>query len=244
MMQADSQQIDIHIAKLSFQYPDGRIALKDISVRIHNRERVALVGANGSGKSTFLLHLNGILKASQGDISIGGLSLDEKTIPQIRAWVGLVFQNPDDQLFSHRVYDDIAFAARYMGLSEGETQEKVQQALALVGMMDYADRLSYHLSVGEKKRIALATVLTMNTRILALDEPSAGLDPRARRELISLLRTFTQQTILISTHDMRLAAELCERAIILDSGQIVADGPVADILYDSELMERHGLEVP
>ncbi len=235
---------DLDIRELQFHYPDGQQALRGITLSVAHGERVALVGANGSGKSTLLLHLNGILRAASGSIAINGVSLTDQSIPQIRAWVGLVFQNPDDQLFSPHVYDDVAFAPRYRGLPESEVHDRVQGALRLVGMEAYADRISHHLSIGEKKRIALATVLTMDTRLLVLDEPSAGLDPRARRSLITLLQSFTEQTLLISTHDMRLAAELCPRAVVLDAGQVVADGAVESVLYDRELMERHGLETP
>jgi energy-coupling factor transporter ATP-binding protein EcfA2 len=234
----------VEVENLSFDYPDGRTALRNISFEIAPSERVALIGANGSGKSTLLLHLNGILRARSGSVALCGVPLSDSTIAEIRAWVGLLFQNPDDQLFSPRVYDDVAFAARYRGLSEREVHARVTRALAAAGMEGYESRLTYHLSVGEKKRIALATVLSMDTRILALDEPSAGLDPRARRALIGLLKTFSEQTMLISTHDMRLAAELCSRALVLSAGQIVAAGTCESILYDRNLMEQHGLEVP
>lgn len=243
-METPQNDLHIEVKHLTFHYPDGQPALRDISLAIAPNEKVALVGANGSGKSTLLLHLNGILRSTTGSITICGLPLTDKTIPQIRAWVGLVFQNPDDQLFSSRVFEDVAFAARYRGLPEPEIRDRVTRALSLVGMQNYADRIPYHLSVGEKKRIALATVLTMDTRILALDEPSAGLDPRARRDLIHLLKSLTIQTTLISTHDMRLAAELSTRVIVLDGGAVVADGTVDAILYNRELMERHGLETP
>jgi len=235
---------DIELQALAYRYPDGQLALRGISLTIPQHERVALVGANGSGKSTLLLHLNGLLHAAAGSVTICGVPLTDSSIPQIRGWVGLVFQNPDDQLFSPHVYDDVAFAPRYRGLPEAEVKERVHHALALVNMESYAQRISHHLSIGEKKRIALATVLTMETRILALDEPSAGLDPRARRTLINLLKSFSEQTLLISTHDMRLAAELCTRAVVLDSGQVVAEGTVESVLYNRDLMERHGLEVP
>ncbi len=233
---------DIDVRSLSFQYPDGQPALRNISFSIAPHEKVALVGANGSGKSTLLLHLNGILRSRTGMVSIHGMPLSDQTIPQIRAAIGLVFQNPDDQLFSPRVYEDVAFAARYQGLSEEEVGQRVSAALHAVRMEGYAQRLSHHLSIGEKKRIALATVLTMDAPILALDEPSAGLDPRARKDLTHLLRQFTDKTILISTHDMRFAAELCERVIVMDAGEIAADGPAHILLHDRDVMERHGLE--
>lgn len=234
----------IEVQNLSFQYPDHHTALKNVSFDIAPYEKVALVGPNGSGKSTLLQHLNGILRTDNGSISICGIPLSDKTIPQIRSWIGLVFQNPDDQLFSPRVYDDVAFAPRYMGLPENEVQVRVTRALKAVGMEGYATRVSYHLSTGEKKRIAIATVLSADTRILVLDEPSAGLDPRTRRNLINLLKHFSDQTLLVSTHDMRLAAELCTRIIVLDEGKIVAIGKTEDILYNRELMEKHGLEIP
>ncbi len=241
-MQATPYHIEIN--DLVFRYPDQHLALQNISFQVAPSEKVALVGMNGSGKSTLLLQLNGILRATSGSISVCDLPLKDANISHIRAHVGLLFQNPDDQLFSPHVYDDVAFAPRYMGLTEAEVDKRVTEALTMVGMSDYSSRISYHLSMGEKKRIALASILSADTRILALDEPSAGLDPRSRRNLINLLNTFSQQTLLISTHDMRLAAELCNRAIVLDGGQIVADGPSETILYNHDLMEQHGLEVP
>jgi energy-coupling factor transporter ATP-binding protein EcfA2 len=207
-------------------------------------EKVALVGPNGSGKSTLLLQLNGILRSQSGMVVIGVLPLIEANLGAIRAYVGLTFQNPDDQLFSLRVHEDVAFGPLHMGLSPAETQTQVARALAAVGMSDYANRVTHHLSIGEKKRIALASVLSMNPPILALDEPSAGLDPRARRSLIALLKAFTDETMLISTHDMRLAAALCTRVLVLDGGRLVADGSTERILYDRTLMEHHGLETP
>lgn len=234
----------IEVDNLTFRYPDGQLALDGVSLHVAPNEKVALVGPNGSGKSTLLLHLNGVLRAENGAIRIGGLPLNGANLGQIRAWVGLVFQNPDDQLFSPRVYQDVAFGPLHLGLPEAEVQARVARALAAVGMQDYASRTSFHLSMGEKKRIALATVLSMDPKILVLDEPSAGLDPRARRNLIALLQSLAQQTMLISTHDMRLAHELCARTVVLDGGRVVAEGPTADILGDAALMERHGLEAP
>lgn len=234
----------IAVNNLTFDYPDGRRALDGITLRIMPGERVALVGPNGAGKSTLMLHLNGILQSPHAEITIAGLPLVDRHLGRIRAAIGLVFQNPDDQLFSPRVYDDVAFGPRHMGLPDAAIRERVAAALAAVGMDDYADRISHHLSTGEKKRIAIATVLSMQPEVLVLDEPTAGLDPRARRELIGLLRTLNDHTLVISTHDMRLAYDLCPRTVILDGGRIVADGPAQDILTDGALMARHGLETP
>ena len=232
----------IEIEGLTFRYPDGRCALSDVTLRVRAGERVALVGPNGAGKSTLLLHLNGILRATEGTIRAGGLPLTNRTLGQIRAMVGLVFQNPDDQLFSTHVFQDVAFGPLHMGLPEDEVRERVERALAAVGMSGYGERMSYHLSLGEKKRIALATVLSMEPRILALDEPSAGLDPRARRGLIRLLAGLNGQTLLIASHDMRLVRDLCTRMVVLDDGVVVADGPTALLIHDSALLEEHGLE--
>jgi cobalt/nickel transport system ATP-binding protein len=234
----------IEVEALTFRYPDGRLALDTISLHVAPNEKVALIGPNGAGKSTLLLHLNGILRGQSGEIQVSGLPLSDENLGQIRAQVGLVFQNPDDQLFSPRVYQDVAFGPLHMGLPESEVQTRVETALAAVGMSAYKDRINYHLSTGEKKRVAIASVLSMNPQILVLDEPDAGLDPRGRRNLIQLLRGLEQQTMLISTHDMRLANELCSRAIILDGGRVVADGLASEILHDQALMEQHGLETP
>ncbi|MEW6578623.1 MAG: ABC transporter ATP-binding protein [Chloroflexota bacterium] len=232
----------IEIEELTFCYPDGQCALSGVTLRVEAGERVALVGPNGAGKSTLLLHLNGILRATEGTIRTGGLALTDRTLGQIRVMVGLVFQNPDDQLFSPRVFEDVAFGPLHMGLPEDEVRERVQGALAAVGMSAYAGRVSYHLSLGEKKRIALATVLSMSPRILALDEPTAGLDPRARRSLIKLLQGLDGQTLLIASHDMRLVRDLCTRMVVLDGGAVVADGPTEVLIHDSSLLEQHGLE--
>ena len=231
----------IEVDHLSFSYPDGRQALRDVSLRIAPGEKVALVGPNGAGKSTLMLHLNGIL-AGQGSVCVCGLEVVPRNFGRIRAAVGLVFQSPDDQLFSPTVFDDVAFGPIYQGHPELEVHARVDRALAAVHMGDYAPRVSHHLSVGEKKRIAIATVLSMDPEILVLDEPSAGLDPRARRSLIHLLRELPQ-TMLTSTHDLALVRELFPRTVVMDQGAIVADGPTAELLRDQALLEAHGLEM-
>jgi cobalt transport protein ATP-binding subunit len=230
------------VKRLSFAYPDGHIALNNIDLEISRGEKVALVGPNGAGKSTLMLHLNGIYHGS-GEIYIDEDRLSKENLAEIRAKVGLVFQNPDDQLFSPTVYEDVAFGPLHMGFPEEQINQRVDEALAQVGMQSYAQRLSYHLSVGEKKRIAIATVLSMTPSILVLDEPTAGLDPRARRSLIGLLSQLTQ-TMLVSTHDLLLVRELFPRMVIMDEGQIVADGCTDKILNDQHLLEKHGLELP
>jgi len=230
------------IEGLSFNYPDGHKALYDISLTVQHGEKVALVGPNGAGKSTLMLHLNGIL-AGDGEIYVTGLPLIKENLPLVRARVGMVFQNPDDQLFSPTVFEDVAFGPLHMGLPEAEVRQRVERALEKVGMSQYAGRLSHHLSVGEKKRISIATVLSMEPQILVLDEPSAGLDPRARRALINLLREM-DLTMLVSTHDMHMVAELFPRTVVMDGGHIVADGLTGEILADQTLLESHGLERP
>jgi len=232
----------LSVDMLRFAYPDGRIALRGVSLQIKRCEKVALVGPNGAGKSTLMLHLNGILDGD-GDIQVAGLPVTKPNLPVIRAKVGLVFQNPDDQLFSPTVFEDVAFGPLHMGLPEAEVHARVTEALEQVAMLDYADRLSHHLSAGEKKRIAIATVLSMKPEILILDEPSAGLDPRARRGLINLLRELPL-TMLVSTHDMLMVRELFPRMIIMDEGQVVADGATDILLADEVLLETHGLERP
>lgn len=230
------------VENLSFQYPDGHAALQAVSLKISPGEKVALVGPNGAGKSTLMLHLNGIL-AGQGDLCVAGMALTKENLSLVRARVGMVFQNPDDQLFSPTVFEDVAFGPLHMGLPETEVRQRVERALTQVGMSQYANRLSHHLSVGEKKRISIATVLSMEPEILVLDEPSAGLDPRARRALINLLSEM-ELTMLVSTHDMRMVAELFPRTVVMDGGQIVADGSTGEILADEVLLEAHGLEKP
>lgn len=232
----------IEINQLSFSYPDGHAALNSVSLSIQPCEKVALVGPNGAGKSTLMLNLNGILRG-EGQVCVAGLELNEKNLGRIRARVGLVFQSPEDQLFSPTVYEDVAYGPLYQGLSDVEVRQRVEQALAVVGMSDYARRVSHHLSVGEKKRIAIATVLSMQPELLVLDEPTAGLDPRARRSLIHLLNDL-QMTMLVSTHDMLMVRELFPRMVIMDEGRVVADGETEVLMADEALLSAHGLEKP
>lgn len=229
----------IEISNLSYTYPDGRQALKDINLDVFTGEKLALVGANGAGKSTLLHHLNGVF-TGRGKIAINGLELNKKNLGQIRSLVGVVFQNPDDQLFSPTVFEDVAYGPVYQGFQKSAVHEKVDQALLAVRMSGYADRNPYHLSGGEKKRIAIATVLSMQPQILVFDEPTAGLDPRARRELIELLLELPQ-TMLIATHDLILVEQLTTRTVLLDQGEIVADGATDAILRDERLLTAHGL---
>lgn len=232
----------IEIKDLSFSYPDGTPALDNISLSIAPGEKVALVGPNGAGKSTLILHLNGILNG-QGYIRVCGLEVVKENLGRVRSCVGLVFQSPEDQLFSPTVFDDVAFGPLYQGLPTGQVLQSVDEALDAVHMLGYKSRVSHHLSMGEKKRIAIATVLSMHPEVLVLDEPTGGLDPHARRSLIHLLKELPL-TMLVSTHDMLLVREIFPRMIILDEGKIVADGPTQKLMEDSMLLEAHGLEKP
>ena len=229
----------IEIRNLSFSYPDGKQALEGINLLVQPGEKIALVGANGAGKSTLLYHLNGIFTGS-GMIRVNQLELNKNNLPRVRAMVGLVFQNPDDQLFSPTVYEDVAYGPTYQGFDPHIVREKVALALKAVHMEDYTLRNPYHLSSGEKKRIAIATVLSMQPQILAFDEPTAGLDPRARRELIDLLLEL-QQTMIIATHDMNMVEQLTPRTVLLNHGKIAADGPSLDILRNDRLLMTNGL---
>lgn len=237
-----STRAHIDIENLSYAYPDGRVALNDVSLRVFSGRRVGLVGHNGAGKSTLLMHLIGILRG-EGRIMVDGLHLSADTVRRIRARVGLVFQDPNDQLFSPTVLDDVAFGPLYMGLPEGEVLARSEAALVQVGMLDFGPRMPHHLSLGEKKRIAIATVLSMDPVILALDEPSAGLDPPGRRELIDLLLRLPH-TMLIASHDLDLIRQVCDRTVILSSGRLVADiHPDEMDRYETLLYPDHSHEV-
>ena len=233
----------VELEHLHFAYPDGHEALRGIDLRIDAGGKVALVGPNGAGKSTLMLHLNGINRPSHGTVRIGGEVVDGANLKRVRGEVGLVFQDPDDQLFSPTVFDDVAFGPLHIGMDADAIHGRVEHALDAVGMAGSERRLPSHLSIGQRKRVALATVLSMDPSILVFDEPSAGLDPRGRRKLIELLRSLSQ-TLIVATHDMRLVAEVLPRTIVMDAGLIVADGPTAEILADAPLLEAHGLERP
>lgn len=230
----------IAISHLHFMYPDGTEALRGIDLAISGGEKVALLGPNGAGKSTLMLHLNGIHRPTHGTVHVAGLEVSNDSIGRVRAEVGLVFQDPDDQLFSPTVWDDVAFGPTHMGLTPSAIHDRVEGALAAVGALELAQRPPMRLSIGQRKRVALATVLAMNPSILVFDEPSAGLDPRGRRELIELLTSLTQ-TLIVSTHDLELARSAFPRSIVVDRGILVADGATSEILEDRGLLLAHGL---
>jgi cobalt/nickel transport system ATP-binding protein len=233
----------IEVRELGYRYPDGTSALKGISLRVAHGERIALLGPNGAGKSTLIGHLNGITRAQQGSITIEQRTIAAETVAKVRERVGVVFQDPDNMLFMTSVADDIAFGPRNMGLTAEEVARRVTLALAEVGLVDLAAKPGLHLSFGQKKRAALAAVLAMEPAVLVLDEPTSNLDPRSKRSMVELLSGL-DVTLIVATHDMDLAWTLCDRAIVLDDGRIVADGPARDIMIDEALMHRHGLEVP
>lgn len=233
---------DVTLDRVSFTYPDGQVALRDISLHLRAGETLGLLGANGAGKSTLLLHLNGLLRGG-GTIKVGELPINDRTLAQVRAKVGLLFQNPDDQLFMPTVFEDVAFGPRNQGLPESEVRLRVERALSIAGIQGADQRPPHHLSLGQKKRVALATVLAMDCEVLVLDEPTSGLDPRGRRELARFLMEL-EQTRIVATHDLEFAVELCDRVAVLCAGEIVAQGDPREILGDANLMERTGLEVP
>lgn len=232
----------IEVENLSYSYPDGQEALRQVNLAVGQGEAVGLIGPNGAGKSTLLLHLNGILR-SNGAVRIMDVSLDDKSLKWVRSKVGLVFQNPDDQLFCPTVFDDVAFGPINMGHSEAVVRQLVAQALVSVGMQGYEKRSSHHLSIGEKKRIAIACVLSMRPEILVIDEPTANLDPRAKWELLELLDGLPM-TKVVSSHDLEMVEALCHRTVVLDRGRIVADDETTAILSDTALLQQHGLAPP
>lgn len=231
----------IEVEALSYAYPDGTSSLDEISLLVEPGEKVALIGPNGAGKSTLLLNLNGILRAQKGHVRILGQTLEDDTVRSIRAHVGLLFSNPDDQLFSPTVFEDVAYGPLHLGLPPQEVRDRSEDALHAVGLAGFEDRVPHRLSLGQKKRVAIATVLSMGTPILALDEPTASLDPLSRRELIQLLDRLPH-TILVATHDLAMVADVLPRAILLDEGRVVADRSSREILEDADLLYAHGLE--
>ena len=241
-----NENISLLIEELAFAYPDGNQALFGVNLKISKGERVALLGPNGAGKTTLVMHLNGILSTLHGKVFVAGKLVDSKDkegLKQIRSKVGIVFQDPDDQLFMPTVGQDVAFGPYNMGLRDAELDEVVTQALSMVGMLEYKDRPPHHLSFGQRRRVAVATVLAMKPEILVLDEPSSNLDPASRRELAEILRSL-DITIIMVTHDLPYAYELCERSFILSGGIIAADGKTKDILKNEELLKKHRLELP
>ncbi len=233
----------VELDGVHFAYPDGHVALDDVSVRIGAGERVAVLGPNGAGKSTLCLHLNGILAPQRGSVRIGGLPVEGRNLKEVRRRVGLVFQDPDDMLFMPTVAQDVGFGPSNLGLPEDEVRRRVERALAMVGMAGAGERSPHHLSFGQRKRVAAAAALSMEPEVLVLDEPSSNLDPRGRREFGEILELL-EQTLLMVTHDLPYALQLCDRALVIDAGRMVADGPIADLLGDAELLAAHDLELP
>ena len=233
----------LEVRGLRFAYPDGTDVLRGVDLSIRAGERVALLGPNGAGKTTFVLHLIGILQASAGTVAVDGLVLDERSVRDVRAKVGFVFQDPDDQLFMPTVRQDVAFGPANFGASGDELEVVVNEALAMVGMAHVADKAPHHLSGGERRRVAIATVLAMRPTILILDEPSTNLDPTGRRELAEILSAL-DVTLLMVTHDLPYAFEICERSVVMSQGVIAVDGPTSDVLSDATTMARHRLELP
>jgi cobalt/nickel transport system ATP-binding protein len=233
----------LEVSGLAFAYPDGHQALFGVDLRIERGERVALLGPNGAGKTTLVLHLNGVHRAGAGEVRVGGLEVAREHLQEIRRRVGIVFQDPDDQLFMPTVGDDVAFGPANFGVTEPELSQRVHDALAAVGMAALADRSPMHLSGGQRRRVALATVLACDPEILVLDEPSTHLDPVARRELAEVLLGL-DRTMLMVTHDLPYALQLCPRSVVIDAGVVVADGPTREILADPGLLAAHRLELP
>jgi cobalt/nickel transport system ATP-binding protein len=233
----------LEVRGLAYAYPDGHQALYGVDLHVHRGERVALLGPNGAGKTTLVLHLNGILTAGAGTVNVSGLAVTRKNLQEVRRRVGVVFQDPDDQLFMPTVRDDVAFGPANLGVKGPALDERVRDALDKVGMVDYIDRPPHHLSYGQRRRVAVATVLAMEPEILVLDEPSSNLDPASRRELAEILQSL-DVTVLMVTHDLPYALELCPRSVVLSDGVIVADGATYDVLTDDALMSAHRLELP
>jgi cobalt/nickel transport system ATP-binding protein len=233
----------LDVRGLAYAYPDGHQALYGVDLHVHSGERVALLGPNGAGKTTLVLHLNGILTAGAGSVAVSGMPVTSGNLQEIRRRVGIVFQDPDDQLFLGTVRQDVAFGPANLGLRGDALERRVLASLDKVGMADFVDRPPHHLSFGQRRRVAVATVLAMEPEILVLDEPSSNLDPASRRELAEILGPL-DVTVLMVTHDLPYALQLCPRSVVLSDGVVVADGPTYDVLTDDELMRAHRLELP
>ena len=233
----------LELRDVVFAYPDGHRALNGVTVSIAEGERVAILGPNGAGKSTLCLHLNGILRPQSGTIVVGGVPIDDASLAEVRRRVGLVFQDPDDMLFMPTVEQDVAFGPANLGLDRDAVAQRVDAALGMVGMGHVKQRPPHHLSFGQRKRVAAAAVLAMEPQVLVLDEPSSNLDPRARREFAAILAGLPQ-TLVMVTHDLPYAWQLCDRAVIVDGGRIVGDGPIEVVLGDAALLAAHALELP
>lgn len=233
----------VEVRGLSYTYPDGTEALKDISFRVTHGEAVGLIGSNGAGKSTLLLHLNGYLAPTVGEVRVGETPLTRGSLASVRLAVGMVFQDPDDQLFMPTVFEDVAFGPLNLGLPPDEVERRVSRSLERVGMPHLRDRPPYKLSAGEKRAVAIATVLAMDPSVLVMDEPSTYLDHHGRRRVIELLKSF-EHTRFIATHDLELVVEVCSRVLLMDRGRVVAEGPTRQVLDDEALLQAHGLERP
>ena len=233
----------LDVRGLAYAYPDGHQALFGVDLHVHEGERVALLGPNGAGKTTLVLHLNGILAAGAGRVSVSGLRVEKANLAEIRRRVGIVFQDPDDQLVLGTVRQDVGFGPANLGIRGAELDRRVLDALDRVGMADFVDRPPHHLSFGQRRRVAIATVLAMDPEVLVLDEPSSNLDPASRRELVDILRSL-EVTVLMVTHDLPYALELCPRSVVLSDGVVVADAATYDVLTDDALMREHRLELP
>jgi cobalt/nickel transport system ATP-binding protein len=233
----------LDVRGLAYAYPDGHQALFGVDLHVHRGERVALLGPNGAGKTTLVLHLNGILRPGAGTVAVSGLPVTKDNLQEVRRRVGVVFQDPDDQLFMGSVRADVAFGPANLGINGAALDRRVMTALDQVGMADFADRPPHHLSFGQRRRVAVATVLAMEPEILVLDEPSSNLDPASRRELADIVRALEVTTLMV-THDLPYALELCPRSVVLSGGAVVADGTTYDVLTDDALMRKHRLELP
>ncbi|MCD8387606.1 MAG: energy-coupling factor ABC transporter ATP-binding protein [Bacteroidales bacterium] len=232
----------IRYTNVHYSYPSGQEALKGVDLLIKHGEKVALLGLNGAGKSTLLLLTNGLLLPTEGEVNVGDVPVSKKTAPMVRRAVGMVFQNPDDQLFMPTVWDDVAFGPRNMQLPPSEVERRVEVALRSVGAWDLRDRAPSDLSGGQKRAVAIATVLSMEPNILVMDEPSSNLDSRTREQLMAIVNDF-HHTVVIATHDLEMALELCPRSVIMKDGRIIADGLTERLLRDQELLELAGLSL-